>query len=460
VSLKKNLSVRLLGCGILTEIFYLLFAFLNKNGNIPLYMFIYFETFILFFFSYFLILKKIFEHEPADSSQGSLIFIYDKLLKILQLDPNEKGKLKMPLLIILFGIVFRITLLPTSITTSDDVHRYLWEGKVIVNGNNPFTTPPNDSCLFHLHDDNFGKVTFKHLPAIYPPLSQIVFAVTYFAAGNSIVFLKIIYLVFELITLIFLLKILILKGKNPKLILLYAWLPLPIMEYFINAHLDPIGIAFLVTFVYYFEKNKLGISSVLLAFAFLTKLLALFILPLIIKKLGIKKTLIFYLIFLLTCLIFYLPFISRNLDVLAGLFRYLEHWEFNGSIYNIIKVIFSRGDIARTVCAVLLSLSVIIISFKYNDFINGIFGIFLCILIFSTTLYPWYLGWIASLNVITGFASVSSLFFTINLSNFTPLAEKWREYTIVLFIEYIPFYGLLIYDLWKRKVGNRDGNYE
>lgn len=456
MNLKKNSFVLLLGCGLLTEIFYLLFVFFAKDRSIPFYMFIYFESFILFFFAYFLISKKYSDIETKANSQSTSIFTQKIFTKIFNDNTSEKGKLKIPLLIIAFGIIFRITLLPTSYSTSDDIHRYLWEGKVLVNGYNPFTTPPNDSSLVHLQDDNFEKVTFKYMAAIYPPLSQVVFALNYLVAGNGVLFLKIIYLLFEIVTLIFLLKFLLLKKKNPNLILLYAWLPLPIMEYFINAHIDSIGITFLVLFLYYFEKNRISLSSVMLALAFLTKLLALLVLPLVVKKLGIKKALIFYVVFIITCLIFYIPFIAGNLDVLAGLFRYLNHWEFNGSVYNLFKMIFSRGDIARMICGILLSLSVLIISFRYKDFVHGVFAVFLCIIIFSTTLYPWYLGWIASLNVFTGFFSVLSLFFTMNFSNLTPLAPKWKEYPIVWIIEYVPFYTFLIYDLWKRKFRDKE----
>jgi alpha-1,6-mannosyltransferase len=456
MSYQKKSFVLLLTCGLITELFYVLFAILNEDRNIPLFMFIYFESFVLFFFAYFLITKKHFDLEKHDDSNWSSIFVHDKLLKILGFKPNEKSKLKIPFLIIALALVFRLTLLSTSYTTSDDVHRYLWEGKVLVNGYNPYTMSPDDSRLILLHDENYEKVTFKQISAIYPPLSQVVFAVNYLIAGNSTVFLKMIYLIFEFITLIFILKLLVLKGKDPKLILLYAWLPLPILEYFNNAHLDVVGISFLMMFIYYLEKNKITLSASMLALAFLTKLLALLILPLVIKKLEIKKSLIFYSIFLITCLVFYLPFIYGNPDVLGGLFRYLEHWEFNGSVYNLFKFIFARGDIPKMVCVVLLSFSVLVISFRYKDFISGVFAIFLCILIFSTTLYPWYLGWIAALNVFNPFYSVLSLFFTINFSNLTPLAPKWKEYPIVWIIEYIPFYGLLFYDLWKRKALLKD----
>lgn len=418
----KNQIGLLFLIGLISELFYVTFLVLNAERDIPLYMFVYFESFVLFFFAYFLIQNK---------------------------RPNDEHNSKIVFLIVGFGILFRMTLIPTSYTTSDDVHRYLWEGKVIVNGFNPYTTPPNDSSLVHLRDDNFEKVTFKNMPAIYPPLSKVVFTLNYLVTGNNPVFLKIIYLIFDVITLIFLIKLLKLRGKNPKLILLYSWLPLPILEYFNNSHIDVIGITFLVLFIYYFEKEKYNLSAVMLAFAFLSKLIALLALPLVIKKLGFKKSLVFYTVFLFVSIIFYLPFLSGNVDVLAGLLKYLSRWEFNGSVYNLFKIIFSSGQTARIICAVLLSFSVLTIAFLYKNFIKAVFAVLLCLIIFSTTVYPWYLGWIAAINVLNPFYSVLSLFFTINFSNFTPLAPVWKEYPIVWIIQYVPFYGLMVYDWWR-----------
>lgn len=448
MNLKKNSSIIVVSCGLLTEIFYLIFVFFGEPRNIPLYMFVYFETFIIFIFAYYFLIKK----KLVDTIDSNLNWIKFLIQRILRFNSSETHKLQIPVLIILFGILFRLTLLPTSYTTSDDVHRYFWEGKVVVNGYNPYESAPGDSSLIHLRDDNFEKVTFKNMHAIYPPMSQLIFVIGYSIAGNSQMFLKLIYLIFEAATLIFLLKLLLLKGKDPKLILLYAWLPLPIMEYFINAHLDAVGITFLVLFLYYFEKDKLNLSPFLLALAFLTKLLAVLLLPLIIKKIGVKKSLVFYFIFIITVIIFYLPFSSGNLDLFTGLFKYLAHWEFNGSVYNFFKAILSRADLAKMFCGVLLTLSVFIISFRYKEFLSAVFGVFICMLIFSSTLYPWYLGWISAVNVFFGLTSVLSLFFTINFSNLTPLAPVWKEYPIVWIIEYIPFYSLLIYELYKKKI--------
>jgi hypothetical protein len=111
---------------------------------------------------------------------------------------------------------------------------------------------------------------------------------------------------------------------------------------------------------------------------------------------------------------------------------------------------FSDSDLARIICSVLLIIAIAVISYKYRDFVNGTFGVLLSFVIFATTIYPWYLGWIAALNPVLNFYSVFSLLFTSNLSNFTPLGKVWQEYWRVLVIEYFPFFLLLYIDLQNR----------
>jgi hypothetical protein len=146
-------------------------------------------------------------------------------------------------------------------------------------------------------------------------------------------------------------------------------------------------------------------------------------------------------------IIFYLPFISGELTIFTALSSYLARWEFNGSVYNLFKSIYSNGEPARIICGICFLVSISIISFRYKDFLKASFGIFLSLIIFSSTLYPWYLGWIAALNPFAGFYSILSLFFTSNLSNVTPMGDTWQEYTWVLLLEYVPFFILLGYDL-------------
>jgi alpha-1,6-mannosyltransferase len=410
----------------LIELLLILFNIFNCNGNIPLYMFIYFETFLLFSLAFFII-KTI----PSQN------------------DLNFRLPISFPVFIIITGLIFRITLLPAVPTTSPDAYRYIWEGKVVTHGINPYQVPPGALLLNQYHSNIWTKVGFKNMTSIYPPFAQVTFLVGYIISGESVLGLKMVYLICEIITLVFLLKFLRLKKINQNFIILYAWLPIPIMEYFINAHIDTVGIAFFVLFMYHIEKGRNNLSAVFFALSFLVKFYPIMLFPLLIKKIGIKKLIPFTIIFSLIVIVFYTPFLTNDLAVKNSLTTYLLRWEFNGSVYNLIKM-FSDKDLARVICSILLIIAIAVISFKYRDFVNGTFGVLLSFVVLATTLYPWYLGWIAVLNPVMNFYSVFSLLFTTNFSNFTPLGRVWQEYWSVLVIEYVPFFLLLFLDLQKK----------
>ena len=157
------------------------------------------------------------------------------------------------------------------------------------------------------------KLRLKIFPQSIRLLAQIVFLLSYSMSGNSIVGLKLIFLLCEIVTMLFLLKLLDIKGINLNYIILYAWLPLPLMEFFINAHIDVVGIMFLIVFLYFLEKEKMLAAVFAFAFSFLTKLYPIFLIPLLVKKLGVQRFVYFILIFVFTSVLFYFPFINGSL---------------------------------------------------------------------------------------------------------------------------------------------------
>lgn len=406
-------------------------------------MFVYFEVFIIFLFAFYLI--RIFNPETGIMPLS--------FLKIFTKDKSESPKFLIPLIIILFGILFRITLIPSVPATSPDVYRYIWEGKVLYNGYNPYQYSPDADNLENLRDDVYTKVTFKNMSSIYPPAAQLVFLLGYSLTGNSPAGLKFIYLLCEIITMIFMLKLLYLKKKNLNFIILYAWLPLPLMEYFVNAHIDVVGIMFLVLFIYSLEKENMIVSVVAFTFSFLIKLYPVFLIPLLVKRLRARRFIYYIMTFVIISVLFYFPFINGSLSVTDALMKYVNKWEFNASVYYLLTAFFPDRETSRVICGILLFISIGYIALYYKDFIKGIFGVLLAVVIFSPVLYPWYLGWIAALNPFAVFYSVLSLLFTINLSNFTPLGKVWHEYFPVIFTEYMIFFALLAYDLWHQKTG-------
>ena len=72
-------------------------------------------------------------------------------------------------------MIFRLTLysLPPSLST--DIHRYRWDGRVQNAGWNPYTIAPIDPRLASLRDPGWAVMPGPEIPAIYPPLSELIF---------------------------------------------------------------------------------------------------------------------------------------------------------------------------------------------------------------------------------------------------------------------------------------------
>ncbi len=408
---------------LLTGIIYLAYTLFQTSGrseNIILFIIIYASAFILF------------------------------IVALLLLHKNERyneGR-RITFLIIISGILFRLALIDSAPSTSDDFYRYLWEGRMILNFENPFEKAPDDPSLKYIHDGQLpAKVSFPHMTTIYPPIAQITFAAGSFISPGNSAGLKIIYLLFETMTLFILFRLLKETGNNEWKVVYYAWLPLPIMEYMVNAHIDAAGITFFLLFLYYAGKNKYIAASFPLAGAILVKLFPALFIPLLFRKFGFKKSVISIGITLLIVSLFMLPFIPEKREINESLITYLSTWSFNGSLYKITDYLTGFGSDSRLITYSLFIAGIIIISFRYNNFTKAVFYSWILYIICTPTLYPWYLGWVSAMLPLVFSPALLSLLFFVNFSNVTPLAKTWTEFNYVLFWEYIPFYLLLIYEI-------------
>ena len=81
-------------------------------------------------------------------------------------------------------------LLGTDPTLSDDVFRYVWEGRLVGLGFDPFDLAPDAPALATLAVDSpeWAGINHKGLPAIYPPGAQWVFAVIAAIAPTAFAF--------------------------------------------------------------------------------------------------------------------------------------------------------------------------------------------------------------------------------------------------------------------------------
>ncbi len=177
--------------------------------------------------------------------------------------------------IILAGaFILRALLLPLPPGFSRDSWRYLWDARVTLHGFSPYVYTPGS--LKSLVDNVlFPRMRFRFSPTIYPPGAQAVFLLSYLLAGSNLYFLKGIFLIFDMVTCGALVIYLKRKGLDPRRVLLYAWCPLPVIEFAVNGHVDVISLTFSILALLSFSNNTLRgriLTGFLLGMAALTKI--------------------------------------------------------------------------------------------------------------------------------------------------------------------------------------------
>jgi hypothetical protein len=357
--------------------------------------------------------------------------------------------------IIVFAICFRGILWLSPPTLSDDIYRYVWEGKLTGSGINPFAAPPEDPALAQLRDQViYPGINRRDLAAVYPPLSQLIFAASAWLSP-TLGAMKLTFIIFDVLTIGILLMTLRELSIPVTRIAIYAMNPLIIMEFAGSGHSDSAGIFFMLCALYFFLKKRTYSPVVCLALSVLNKFLPLVFLPFL---LGRKKVAAI-LLFVAASALFYAPFLSAGTKLVQSLFIYAEHWFFNASLYDAFLWVGNDKMAARRMSAAvfLLVMGGLYVWYLRKDPEERGKALYYvaCIglgsfLLLTPVVHPWYVCWIVPLLVIV--PNRAWIFFTgaVFLSYLVlrgyVATGVWEEDALVKLAQYLPFYALLLYD--------------
>ena len=268
------------------------------------------------------------------------------------------------LIAIVFAVLFRVSILFSPPYLSDDIYRYIWDGRVQAAGINPYRYIPAAPELAQLRDDTiYPKINRRdYAHTIYPPVAQVVFLLTT-RISESVVWMKVTMVIFEMVAIWAIASLLNLRGRPRQLLLLYAWHPLVVWEFAGSGHVDAIAIGFIaLAFLAWQKRSDLG-AGFLLACATLVKLFPLVLLPAMVKRWRIVP------VFAATIIAGYLAYLSvgpravlgsvpvytQEMGVITGqqfyalsLVRKLFGWELP-SIAYMIATVFIMGALALLV---------------------------------------------------------------------------------------------------------------
>ena len=303
-------------------------------------------------------------------------------------------------ILVISAILFRLLFLFTIPNLSQDFYRFIWDGRMILEGFNPYLYTPDS----FIQNDKFpvaqaqelyngmGELSAMHFTN-YPPINQLCFFVASVFAGKSIIgsvmVMRAIIIVTDMGTLYFGKKLLERLKLPSTRIFWYILNPFIIIELTGNLHFEGVMIFFLVWSLYLLHSRKWKWAAVVFACSISVKLIPLMFLPLFfwwfhrtnvissiaenkiyfgrkhlakqaeksLKPLGyilnsrtkkwiptlagMTKLVTFYAIVGITVAVLFLPFFSmefiNNYSKTVGL--WFGNFEFNASIYYIIREI-------------------------------------------------------------------------------------------------------------------------
>ncbi len=336
-------------------------------------------------------------------------------------------------LVLTVAVLVRLLMLPLPSTLSDDIQRYLWDGKVVNSGLNPYLYEPNAPEVSGLRDEAWEQLPHRRVPTVYPPLALAAFSVTSRLPAPAFA-LKGLLTLFDLVTCILLLVLARAVGQPTGRVMWYAWNPLVSLEVAGMGHVDALGVACMVLLAVCLTHRPRWVAGAALAAAggVLVKLVPVVGFPAWAR--NSRRPWLFLSIAVGVSLVALVPVAVSTGGVPEGLVTFGIRWEFNGPIYEPLFRFVDRLGIPSAVSGLLDSLKTgtgdhdfwnqfypfnypqlwakLILGFALLAALGvsvarqmpfaGMQWIFGNVILFSATVYPWYLLWILPWAALSG----------------------------------------------------------
>jgi hypothetical protein len=362
-------------------------------------------------------------------------------------------------LLFVFGVaaISRAVLIPSLPEMSTDVFRYVWEGRVITHGFNPYSHSPDAPELEFLRDRYYDDINHKNLATIYPPVSQAVFALAAWVRPGPYA-LKLILALFDMGAVLMIFAILKLRSLDPAAIAVYAWNPLVIFESGHSGHVEPVGIFFLVLGLWLIARGRKLTGFAAMGMSLLAKYVSAVFLPFFLAR---KRYAPWVAVTALVAVAGFLPFLGAGEGLFSSLKLYLTQWRFNGLAYRLSYSVLGNEQVARGLLASATAAVVVYNALRQTDVVRYGYVVIGAGLLLAPVLYPWYAVWIVPFLcfyrnrawiLFTGLVCVSYWVWEI-----FPVTGRWELPWHLYALEYVPFYALLTYDALRGRRRRMEG---
>jgi hypothetical protein len=357
------------------------------------------------------------------------------LLAIRELFRTQRFPRQVVFACLALAALWRIPFLMMPLGGDDDIHRYLWDGRVQRLGFNPYNVIPADPAAAGLHTPETRGLNNPEVPSPYPAGAQLFFrAVT--TIHESIFAFKIAFLACDIAIVLLLVNLLRLSGAGEHWVLAYAWHPLIATDVVGSGHIDILGALLLLVSAAALGRRWRMIAATAFALAVAVKFLPMVLAPLYWRRLRIRDGLVAALVFGLL----YVPFLEHGRIPTGSLSTYVQRFRFNDPVFAALErvatpqIVVGLAVLAGLVTAAWLRRKTPACS------ANNWAWPMAASLAFAPVVYPWYLLWLlpflrstSTLPLIVWTVSILPTYFVWHLRSF------WREWHVpgwILLLEY------------------------
>jgi hypothetical protein len=289
---------------------------------------------------------------------------------------------------LVLAALWRIPLVMMPPGPDDDVHRYLWDGRVQRLGYNPYSVIPADPALAELHTPETRGLNNPEVPSPYPAGAQLFFrAVT--AIHESIFAFKIAFVVCDFAIVLLLLNVLRRSGQAEHWVLAYAWHPLLATEVAGSGHVDIVGLLLLLVSVAALVRRWRAVAALAFGLAVSVKLLPIVLLPLYWRRVRMRDAALAAIVVGLL----YLPFFNHGRIPIGSLGTYVKRFRFNDPVFATLERVAAPQLVAGLAVLVGFLTAIWMRRKSAEGSAEAFAWPMAASLLCAPVVYPWYLLW-------------------------------------------------------------------
>ncbi len=322
------------------------------------------------------------------------------------------------------AVVWRAVLVAAPPLLSNDISRYVWEGRVQAQGGNPYRwgDRPESPRWAHLRDQVYDGLNHKDYTAVYPPLFVLATRAVV-AVHDSFTAMKAFLVGCELLTLVALGFVLARRSLPLTRLLVLAWSPLALVEIAGSGHSEAFAMLWLTLALLALDAERPLLSALAASAGFMSKFL-----PGLVAAAWIRRYRWWHMMAgVALAVLLLLPYLDSNSSqtMLLSLSKYAQFWRFNETLFAPLAALLGSHHAAVRGGALITLALALWLGWRRTEPVAAATAVVVASLLLSPNVLPWYALWLLPLLVVRD--EPAALLFTGTVSLAYVVYPAWQS---------------------------------